>query len=79
MIIIMKDTASKNEIDAVEKKLSGFGFQTHPIFGEKKTVIGAIGDKRQISMNEILLMSGVENVVPIMRPYKLVSKELIRV
>ena len=78
MIIIMKENASKNEIDAVEKKLSGFGFQTHPIVGEKKTVIGAIGDKRQISMNEILLMSGVENVVPIMRPYKLVSKELIR-
>ncbi|HIU57049.1 MAG TPA: 3-deoxy-7-phosphoheptulonate synthase [Candidatus Ornithomonoglobus merdipullorum] len=78
MIIIMKDTASAKDIDAVEKKLTSFGFQTHPIYGEKKTVIGAIGDKRQISMNEILLMNGVENVVPIMRPYKLVSKELIR-
>ncbi len=76
MIIIMKDNASKQDISAVEKRLSEFGFQTHPIFGEKKTVIGAIGDKRQISMNEILLMSGVENVVPIMRPYKLASKEL---
>lgn len=76
MIIIMKDNAGKNEISAVESKLTTLGFQTHPIFGETKTVIGAIGDKRQISMNEILLMSGVENVVPIMRPYKLASKEL---
>ena len=76
MIIIMKDNALKNEISAVEERLAKFGFQTHPIYGEKKTVIGAIGDKRQISMNEILLMSGVENVVPIMRPYKLASKEL---
>ena len=76
MIIIMKDNVSKSEIGAVESKLSKLGFQTHPIYGEKKTVIGAIGDKRQISMNEILLMSGVENVVPIMRPYKLASKEL---
>lgn len=76
MIIIMKDNAGKSEISAVESKLTTLGFQTHPIFGETKTVIGAIGDKRQISMNEILLMSGVENVVPIMRPYKLASKEL---
>lgn len=76
MIIIMKDGASKQEITAVEEKLTQFGFQTHPIYGEAKTVIGAIGDKRQISMNEVLLMSGVENVVPIMRPYKLASKEL---
>ncbi|MGM9935887.1 MAG: 3-deoxy-7-phosphoheptulonate synthase, partial [Candidatus Ornithomonoglobus sp.] len=76
MIIIMHDNASKQEIGAVEERLAKFGFQTHPINGEKKTVIGAIGDKRQIRMNEILMMSGVENVVPIMRPYKLASKEL---
>ena len=76
MIIIMKDNATKGEIADVEARLTKFGFQTHPIYGEMKTVIGAIGDKRQISMNEILLMSGVENVVPIMRPYKLASKEL---
>ena len=76
MIIIMKDNASAKEIEAVEKTLEDFGFQTHPIYGEKKTVIGAIGDKRQLSMNQILLMSGVENVVPIMKPYKLASKEL---
>ena len=40
MIIIMKDNAAKTEIAAVEEKLTGFGFQTHPIYGEKKTVIG---------------------------------------
>ncbi|MBQ2663712.1 MAG: 3-deoxy-7-phosphoheptulonate synthase, partial [Clostridia bacterium] len=39
-------------------------------------VIGAIGDKRLLSMNQILTMDGVENVVPIMKPYKLASKEL---
>ena len=76
MIIIMKDNASAKEIEAVEKTLADFGFLTHPIYGEKKTVIGAIGDKRQLSMNQILLMSGVDNVVPIMKPYKLASKEL---
>ncbi len=76
MIIIMHDGASEKAIKDVENRLLQFGFQTHPIYGERKTVIGAIGDKRQIRMNEILLMDGVENVVPIMRPYKLASKEL---
>ena len=76
MIIIMKDNASALQIEDVERRLASFGFQTHPIYGEKKTVIGAIGDKRLLSMNEVLMMSGVENVVPIMKPYKLVSKEL---
>lgn len=76
MIIIMKDNAGAKDIAAVEKTLEEFGFLTHPIHGEKKTVIGAIGDKRQLSMNQILMMSGVDNVVPIMKPYKLASKEL---
>ncbi len=78
MIIIMQDNASAKEIEAVEKRLEGYGFKTHPIYGEKKTVIGAIGDKRRLSMNQMLTMDGVENVVPIMRPYKLASKELQR-
>lgn len=76
MIIIMKNNASAKQIEAVEKQLTDYGFQTHPIYGEKKTIIGAIGDKRLLSMNQMLMMDGVENVVPIMRPYKLASKEL---
>lgn len=76
MIIIMNPSAKKAEIDAVEKQLTDYGFKTHPIVGEKKTIIGAIGDKRRLSMNQMLMMPGVENVVPIMRPYKLAGKEL---
>ena len=76
MIIIMRNDATAQEIAAVEKQLSDYGFQTHPIYGEKKAIIGAIGDKRRLSMNQMLMMAGVENVVPIMRPYKLAGKEL---
>ncbi len=76
MIIIMSPSAKKAEIEAVEKQLVDYGFKTHPIVGEKKTIIGAIGDKRRLSMNQMLMMPGVEDVVPIMRPYKLAGKEL---
>ncbi len=76
MIIVMKDNATKADIGNVEQKLAELGFKTHPIFGEIKTVIGAIGDKRHLNINTILLLPGVENIVPIMKPYKLAGKEL---
>lgn len=76
MIVIMNQSATKEQIDSVEKKLADLGFQTHPIFGEVKTVIGAIGDKRMLNTQLITSMPGVENLVPIMKPYKLASREL---
>lgn len=79
MIIIMSSEATREQIDSVEKKLSQLGFKTHPIFGEVKTVIGAIGDKRLLNTFEISTMPGVENLVPIMKPYKLAGKELKQV
>jgi len=79
MIIVMSQSATREQIDNVEKKLSELGFKTHPIFGEVKTVIGAIGDKRLLNTQAISSMPGVESLVPIMRPYKLASRELKQV
>jgi 3-deoxy-7-phosphoheptulonate synthase len=79
MIIIMNQSASREDINNVERKLSELGFRTHPIFGDIKTVIGAIGDKRHLNTQEISTMPGVENIVPIMKPYKLAGRELKQV
>lgn len=76
MIVVMKNNATVEQIQAVENKLLELGFMTHPIHGEIKTVIGAVGDKRLLQTQSILIMPGVENLVPIMKPYKLVSREL---
>lgn len=75
MIVVMKTHATKDQIEAVENKLKELGFSTHPIYGEVKTVIGAIGDKRGIEIQKLIDMPGVENVIPIMKPYKFVSRE----
>ncbi|AUG57685.1 3-deoxy-7-phosphoheptulonate synthase [Acetivibrio saccincola] len=75
MIIVMSQSASREDINNVERKLSQLGFRTHPIFGDIKTVIGAIGDKRLLNTQEISTMPGVESIVPIMKPYKLTSRE----
>lgn len=76
MIVVMKSGASMEQISNVEKKLSELGFNTHPITGEIKTVIGAIGDKRLLNKELIASMPGVECLVPIMKPYKLAGREL---
>ncbi len=79
MIIVMSQSATTEQIDNVQKKLSELGFRTHPIFGEIKTVIGAIGDKRLLNTHSISTMPGVESLVPIMKPYKLAGSELKQV
>lgn len=79
MIIVMNQNATRGQIDSVEKKLSELGFKTHPIFGEVKTVIGAIGDKRLLDTRSILTMPGVESLIPVMKPYKLASREIKQV
>jgi 3-deoxy-7-phosphoheptulonate synthase len=51
------------------------GFRPHISYGEEKTIIGVIGDERQISDTIFKSLPGVENVIPILKPYKLVSRE----
>jgi 3-deoxy-7-phosphoheptulonate synthase len=78
MIISMVPGASKEQIEHVCEKVKSFGYATHPIYGEERVVIGAIGDGRDkdriISVMESV--PGVESVIPILQPFKLVGKEL---
>lgn len=75
MVIVMDLRASEKEIAAVQKRLGSFGFKTHLIQGVERIVIGAIGDQKILGETGIEVMPGVDKVVPIMRPYKLVSRE----
>ncbi len=75
MMIIMRTDASQKEIDAVIERVRSGGLQAHISVGEERTVIGAVGDGRQIFRDQFLLLSGVDRVMPISRPYKLASRE----
>ncbi len=76
MVVVMKLTAKPEEIAAVKQRLEQAGFQAHFIHGVKRLVIGAVGDKRVINSLGLEALPGVEKVVPIMKPYKLVSREV---
>ncbi len=76
MMIVMKPTATEAEIDAVIDRIQGVNAVAHPSRGAEITVIGAIGDREHIGRLELDGAPGVEKVVPILRPYKLASREL---
>lgn len=77
MIIVMKAGAAKKDRDEVVRRVKELGYKPHIIHGETRDVIGAVGDERGKSvLQSIESMHGVENVVPILQPYKLASKEV---
>jgi len=75
MIIIMKTNAGSDQIAAVEDKLTSMDMHANVSRGIERTVIGAIGDERLINVELIEALSGVEKVVRVMKPYKIVSRE----
>jgi 3-deoxy-7-phosphoheptulonate synthase len=74
MIIIMKAGSTDQQIAGVEEKLKGMGMGAHVSRGIERTVIGAIGDEVKIDMEALEILPGVENVVRVMKPYKIVSR-----
>ncbi|SNB47695.1 3-deoxy-7-phosphoheptulonate synthase [Geobacter sp. DSM 9736] len=77
MIIVMKAGAAKKDRDEVIKRIKELGYKPHVIHGTTRDVIGAVGDERgKLVLQSIESMHGVENVVPILKPYKLASKEV---
>jgi 3-deoxy-7-phosphoheptulonate synthase len=75
MIIVMKKGAPSEQVDAIVEKLKKHGFGIHLSQGVERTVIGAIGDKSAIELDALLNMQGVEEIIPIRKPFKLVSRE----
>jgi 3-deoxy-7-phosphoheptulonate synthase len=79
MMIVMKETATDSEIEAVIEKIESAGALAHPIKGARLTVIGAIGDVEQDVNVESLGLEGqpgVDRVMPILKPYKLASAQI---
>src|SRR3954454_12189818 len=76
MMIVMKPTASEDEIQAVIERIESVGAKAHPSHGAEITVIGAIGDREHVARLELEGHPGVDKLVPILKPYKLASKQL---
>ena len=66
MMIVMKASASEEEIQAVLDRIESCGARAHPSRGDEVTVIGAIGDREHIARLELDSYPGVARVVPIL-------------
>src|SRR4030042_287269 len=76
MIVVMKRGATQEEIDHMIKRGEGLDLKAHPIYGAERTVIAAIGEKRDEHRQSLESGPGVSEVVPILAPYKVASREV---
>ncbi len=75
MIVIMKADATNAQISSVTARIEQIGCQPHISRGQERTIIGIIGNGRPMDHHTIERMAGVERTVPIMRPFKLASRD----
>ncbi len=75
MIIVLRPEATEPEIEHIMDRLQELGLKSHVSHGQERTIIGVIGDDRILQNQPLTALPGVESVLPILAPWKLVSRE----
>lgn len=75
MLVVMSQHATPEEIDAVIAAIEGKGYMARPIPGGERVAIGVLHNKGAVDASHFLGLPGVKDVIPVTRPYKLVSRE----
>jgi 3-deoxy-7-phosphoheptulonate synthase len=78
MMIVMKTEATPEEVRAVVERVESVGARAHVSQGEEVTVIGAVGDREHVQRLGLEGHAGVDQIIPILKPYKLASSEIAR-
>src|SRR5436309_15126601 len=76
MIVVMKPGASQKQIDHVIERIQELGLREHVIVATERTVVAALGEKRDGAKQALENAEGVEKVMPILAPYKMASTEV---
>jgi 3-deoxy-7-phosphoheptulonate synthase len=76
MLVVMKAQATAEEIQTVCDHIAQLGFRAHPLPGAQRTAIGITGNQGQIDQGNLEELSGVAEVIPVSKPYKLVSRDV---
>ena len=75
MLVIMKNSATEAQVQAVIREIESMGYQGIPIPGAQRTAVCIIGNKGSVDSSRLLALDGVKETVPVTKPYKLVSRE----
>lgn len=75
MLVVMEAHATEEMVTRVCDEISRMGLTAHPIPGAMRTAIGVTGNKSQVDSDRILTLAGVQDIIHITQPFKLVSRE----
>ena len=75
MIIILKSEVTDDQVQHVVERVEALGLKAHLSRGTYRTIIGVIGDEQKISAEPLRAIPGVHDVIPVLPPYKLASRE----
>jgi 3-deoxy-7-phosphoheptulonate synthase len=75
MILVIRPEATLEQIDHIIERVKELGFTPHISRGESRTIIGVIGDETKPGTENFSAIPGVEQVLPILKPFKLASRE----
>ena len=76
MIIVLRPDSTAEQIEHILVHIQELGFKPHLSRGEKRTIIGVIGDEEKLQVEPLSALAGVEQVLPILKPFKLASREM---
>jgi 3-deoxy-7-phosphoheptulonate synthase len=76
MIVNMSEKATEEEIDHVIQRIREAGYQPHVTRGTERAIVAAVGSGRRHEIEALQVAPGVDNVVAIAQPFKLVSKQV---
>ena len=75
MIIVLKPNATKKQIDHLLERIKALGLKAMVSKGTERTILGVIGSEDVLRVQPLEVIPGVEKVMPVLKPYKLVSRE----
>jgi 3-deoxy-7-phosphoheptulonate synthase len=76
MLVVMAAHATEEQVSAVCNKIEAMGYRAHPMPGATRTAIGITGNPGEIEPGTLEEMAGVQELIRVTKPYKLVSRDL---
>src|ERR1700733_13814888 len=76
MLVVMKAHATEEQVRSVCQKIESLGYRAHAMPGAQRTAIGITGNKGEVEHGTLEEMPGVQEVIKVSKPYKLVSRDV---
>ena len=75
MLIITRPGITESDLQHLQERVESLGLHAHVLRGERRTVVACVGDDAILAEVPLLALPGIESVTPVLRPYKLASRE----